>query len=96
MFPAKLQTSDGLSLRIHFFQAASGAAWASVLFVHGLGDHGQALPYRYLAEALTRSGFGVYGFDLRGHGQSDGRRLYVETWRDFRADLRLVVEHVQP
>jgi alpha-beta hydrolase superfamily lysophospholipase len=95
MFPARLQTSDGLSLRTHSFRSATGSARAGVLFVHGLGDHGQALPYRCLAEALAPCGFGVYGFDLRGHGQSDGRRLYVNAWRDFLGDLRLVLEQVQ-
>lgn len=95
MFPAKLLTADGLTLRTYTFQPVAGSMRAGVVVVHGLGDHGQALPYQNLAEALTARGFGVYGFDQRGHGQSEGHRLYVDAWRDFRTDLRAIVEQAQ-
>lgn len=42
---------------------------STVLVVHGLGDHGRALPYLYLASALASTGRRVLAFDQRGHGQ---------------------------
>jgi alpha-beta hydrolase superfamily lysophospholipase len=40
--------------------------------VHGLGEHiGR---YEHVAVALTAAGYAVTGFDLRGHGKSDGIR----------------------
>lgn len=40
-----------------------------VVMVHGLGDHGRALPYRLLAEVLVAAGFPVWSCDLPGHGE---------------------------
>jgi alpha-beta hydrolase superfamily lysophospholipase len=67
---------------------------AKILLVHGFGTHSESLHFRYLRDYLTGRGFAVYGFDLRGHGQSGGRRAFVNDWRDFREDLRLFVELV--
>jgi acylglycerol lipase len=43
-----------------------------VLLVHGLGEHSGR--YTHVAEAFTRSGYVLFAFDHRGHGQSDGVR----------------------
>ena len=53
---------------------------AQVVFVHGLGEHRRARPYPPFYETLTANGYGVLAFDLRGHGVSQGPRLYA---RDF-------------
>jgi alpha-beta hydrolase superfamily lysophospholipase len=43
-----------------------------VSLVHGLGEHiGR---YQHVAEALNAAGFGMVGFDLPGHGRSEGTR----------------------
>jgi len=43
-----------------------------VIIVHGLGEHiGR---YERLINLLTENGFGVFGFDLPGHGKSSGKR----------------------
>ena len=73
---------------------SSAQPTAKILLVHGLGTHSESLHFRYLRDALTRKGFAVYGFDLRGYGHSGGRRAFVTHWRDFREDLRLFVEMV--
>ncbi|TVR92957.1 MAG: alpha/beta fold hydrolase [Trueperaceae bacterium] len=60
----------------------------SVLIVHGLGEHiGR---YERLAEVLVDAGLAVHGFDLPGHGESEGRRAW---FRDV-ADLIDVVSVV--
>lgn len=59
---------------------------AVVILVHGLGSHsGQ---FDSLVNSLVPLGYGLYGFDLRGHGRSPGRRGYIQTWAEFREDLR--------
>jgi alpha-beta hydrolase superfamily lysophospholipase len=40
-----------------------------------------------LTAALVRAGFEVALVDLRGHGQSDGRRWHVDSFDDYLADL---------
>lgn len=53
--------------------------------VHGLGDHG--LRYAALAEALAHRGYAVAVPDLRGHGESQGRRGDVRSFNDLTSDV---------
>lgn len=56
-----------------------------LLVCHGLGEHSGR--YRTVVDALLPSGWAVYGFDLRGHGRSSGRRAHLESYDDWLADL---------
>ena len=56
-----------------------------LLICHGLGEHSGR--YRTVVDALLPSGWAVYGFDLRGHGRSSGRRAHLESYDDWLADL---------
>lgn len=94
MFPSGFKSFDGLNLWCYGVQPPS-LARGRVIVVHGLGDHGRSLPYRNLSEALCAQGFATYGFDLRGHGQSEGPRMYAEAWISLRDDLRRFVDLVR-
>jgi alpha-beta hydrolase superfamily lysophospholipase len=50
------------------------------VFIHGLGEHRRARPYPPFFEKLAARGYAVLAYDLRGHGVSQGPRLYA---RDF-------------
>ena len=66
-------------------------ALPGVLIVHGLGEHiGR---YERLAEVLVDAGIAVHGFDLRGHGESDGRRAWVRDVADLIDDVRAMAAH---
>jgi alpha-beta hydrolase superfamily lysophospholipase len=58
---------------------------ASVLLVHGAAEHSGR--YDHVAEHLNARGLSVSSYDTRGHGQSEGARLHVETWSDYLDDL---------
>lgn len=58
---------------------------ATVAVLHGGGDHSGRYPA--LTAALVQAGFQVALVDLRGHGQSDGRRWHVDTFGDYIADV---------
>ncbi|WP_224367617.1 alpha/beta hydrolase [Hyalangium versicolor] len=69
-----------------------GPSRAVLAIVHGLGEHSDR--YQKLVEHLVSRGHTVHGFDLRGHGRSPGQRGHVDTWADFREDLRAFLGHV--
>ncbi|MHC1478780.1 alpha/beta hydrolase [Frateuria aurantia] len=65
-----LSSHDGLRLfRRHWPRTD---ARASILLVHGLGEHSGR--YQALAQWLWQRGFSVQAYDQRGHGRSEGRR----------------------
>lgn len=95
MFPTAFTTADGLSLHCYATLPPTAPARGRVILVHGLGDHCRGLPYRNLGEYLSAAGFAVFGYDWRGHGKSDGLRMFANTWQDVRADLQTFVDLVQ-
>jgi alpha-beta hydrolase superfamily lysophospholipase len=58
---------------------------AILLVVHGLGDH--CGRYLNLVNPLLLRGYGIYAFDMRGHGKSEGLGGYVERFSHFVDDL---------
>lgn len=55
--------------------------WASLLIVHGLGEHSGR--YEKTGRLLAGAGIGVFGFDLPGHGASGGRRADLSAWSAY-------------
>lgn len=81
-----LITRDGLRLRTRLDEPAPPPR-ARIVLVHGIGDQIDGVPYVTAAKALTARGLLVHRMELRGHGLSGGRRMYVRSWADFRNDL---------
>ncbi len=77
-------TADGLEL--------SGRVWeplapprAVLCLVHGLGEHiGR---YQHVGQKMTDVGLALMGFDLRGHGRSQGQRGHSSSYDHLMADI---------
>ena len=67
-----------------------GETLAIVAIVHGLGAHSGI--FGNLVEFLSDRGNAVYSFDLRGHGHSSGQRGYINSWSEFREDVRAFLQ----
>jgi len=85
--PAKSQGAapDGTALHLRQWPA-SGKPWATVLILHGLAEHGGR--YERTGRLMAEAGLDVHVFDLRGHGLSGGRRVYVRRWNDYLDDVQ--------
>ena len=70
-----------------FWQAwrPAGQPRGVLVIVHGLKDHSSR--YSGLAKNLTEAGYAVYAFDLRGHGRSSRRRVAIDSFDQYTADL---------
>ncbi|MBX7231695.1 MAG: lysophospholipase [Bdellovibrionales bacterium] len=64
----------------------------TLLLTHGLGEHTDC--YQAVAKTLNQEGWEVYGWDLRGHGRSEGKRGFVKNFNDYVADLKAFFEYV--
>ena len=85
------QTDDGLTLHEKGWLPDEQPA-AVLVVVHGVIEH--CGRYAEMAETLNRHGVAVYGFDLRGHGRSDGVRIWVKRFDRYVADLETFVDRV--
>lgn len=86
-------TADGTDLLVRHWppdQAAAGGdwagrPWASVLLVHGLGEHSGR--YEHVGDQFAAAGLDAHAYDQRGNGGSGGRRGHVERWSQLHDDL---------
>ncbi len=80
---SRTPTRDGLELAGEHHRLATPRA--RLVIVHGFGEHRGR--YRRLVGELLAARFECHLFDLRGHGDSGGRRGHVERFADYRDDL---------
>ena len=63
----------------------SDDGWASLLVVHGLGEHSGR--YEALGSTLADAGIDTHAFDLVGFGGSGGDRAHLESWSHYLEDI---------
>ena len=86
-----LRLPDGTVTFVRDWHPAEGVArHGSILLVHGLGEHSGR--YGHVAQRLCALGLDVRGYDLRGHGRSEGTRGWVPRSDTLLADLRCVFD----
>lgn len=89
-------SADGLTI-FHQAWLPDGDPTAVVLLFHGLGEHSGR--YAHVAAALVARGYAVHALDHRGHGRSQGTRVFVKDYAEFQRDLvqfRGLVEEQHP
>jgi alpha-beta hydrolase superfamily lysophospholipase len=64
-----------------------------VVIVPGFNSH--SAYYGWVAEQLVRSRLAVYALDLRGRGNSEGERFFVEKFADYVSDVDGLVARVK-
>ncbi len=72
---------------------SQGSARASLVIVHGYGEH--IARYDEAARAFAAAGFAVRGADLRGHGKSEGKRGFITSFDQFLDDTTRVIERAR-
>jgi acylglycerol lipase len=79
-----VSAADGTHLLTRRWPAALPPL-ASVLLVHGLGEHSGR--YEHVGDQLAAAGIEAFGYDHRGNGASGGRRGHVDSWSQLHDDL---------
>ena len=68
--------------------AVEGAK-AAVLIVHGIGEHSGR--YVHVGDFLESKGYDVLAYDLRGFGQSEGPKAFVDSFDDYLDDVEALM-----
>lgn len=86
-FQFSWKTYDDLMLHGNCWLPEGESPKAMICIIHGFGEHiGR---YEHVASYFTSQNLGVIGFDLRGHGKSEGKRGVVP---DYEAVLTNITE----
>jgi alpha-beta hydrolase superfamily lysophospholipase len=81
---------DGTRLHLRSWEKKSGSA---LFIIHGLGEHSGR--YERFVSAISDLNLSVYAVDLRGHGASEGSRVFVQTFEHFSADLIALRQEIE-
>jgi acylglycerol lipase len=81
-------TRDGLSLFDQVWLPDDEPRLGLVI-IHGVCEHSGR--YMNLVNALVPQGVAVLSFDLRGHGRSPGKRVYIDSWQEYLDDIQTFV-----
>ena len=84
-----LPAFDGLQLFFRHWLPENRVV-SCVCLVHGLGEHSQR--YSHMADFMNSQAIAVLGFDLRGHGRSQGQRGHAPSLDALMADIQLLIE----
>lgn len=85
------KSKNGLTLLGRAWISQNSTPKGSVYLVHGLGEHSGR--YGDLADELNQSGYHLVGFDLRGHGLSEGPRGHTPDYNDLLDDIQTLIQH---
>ena len=86
----KFSSKDGLELFGRAWQTEDKHPKGIIHLIHGLGEHSGR--YDPVAKALTKAGYHMDGFDLRGHGLSEGKRGHTPSLDHFLDDISLFLD----
>lgn len=81
----KMTNRRGQELHCHYWQDHARPTKCLVLISHGFSEHLGI--YKEIADILAGKGYLVFGHDHIGHGESEGKRAYIEDVDDYVDDL---------
>ena len=87
----ELKTSDGLSL-YGWIRQPAGTPKAVIAHVHGMGEHSRR--YDHLTSFWEDRDYASAGFDLRGHGRSEGQRGHTPSYDFLMDDIAIFLDRV--
>jgi acylglycerol lipase len=87
-----IQDADDLKIFFRSWRPETKAR-GTVVIVPGFNAHSGY--YEHVAEHLVADGLSVYAVDLRGRGNSEGERFFVESFDDYVRDVEAVMEIVK-
>lgn len=87
------QSYDGIMLYGRSFLSEVTEPIGHIIIQHGLGEHNGR--YQELCELLNQRDFSVHLLDLRGHGQSEGKRGDATGIEQLSIDLETFIEYLK-
>jgi alpha-beta hydrolase superfamily lysophospholipase len=88
----QLRATDGAALHAWLREPPGERPPMVVAHVHGMGEHSRR--YDHVTEYWESLGWASAGFDLRGHGRSDGPRGHTPSYAQLMDDITTLLDAV--
>lgn len=88
-----VNAADGTGLFVRHYAPAVADAPRTLVIVHGASEHGGR--YEHVAAEFVERGWNVVAADLRGHGQSGGRRTHVSHFHRYVTDVASILDALE-
>jgi lysophospholipase len=85
----EMMVVSGDGTRLRFRKDVVEDPRALIVIAHGLCEHLNR--YDYFTEKLNENGYSVYRYDQRGHGKSEGKKVYFSDYNEMPEDLAAIV-----
>lgn len=89
----KITSFDGIKLNVACDYVDDPKA--VLIIAHGVGSFVDSFKYANLAKRVNEVGYVAYRYDQRGHGESEGERVYYEDYAQLFNDLKAVVDNAK-
>ena len=86
-----IKTQDNLSLFVKKWIPETYRA--TVLLVHGFGEH--CSRYEHVAQYFNQRGYAFIAYDLRGHGNSEGKRGHASSIDVYLDDVDIMLKEAE-
>lgn len=86
-----IQISDGVAL--YFKTWNTERPKGLIVINHGFGEHINR--YNHVADFFNQHGYAVAGYDMRGHGKSEGKRGHSPNYETYLNDIQIVINEAQ-
>ena len=83
-----IESRDGYQL--FFRERMVESAASTVVLIHGFAEHSGR--YGHVMDALEAAQINVLACDLRGHGKSQGKRGYIDSFSQYIDDVKAAVD----
>ena len=84
-------TEDKLELVL--YSSSVNYPKAVLFLIHGMGEH--ARRYEHVAEYFKNVNIATVAIDLRGHGNSEGKRGHMPSYEHMMQDLKLALHEIE-
>lgn len=92
-FAFSFSSKDGLLLQGRVWLSQNSNPNGSIFLVHDLGEH--SARYAHVGEEFSKNGFNFIGFDLRGHGLSEGKKGHASKFTDLINDVEELIRQTK-
>jgi alpha-beta hydrolase superfamily lysophospholipase len=89
--PSQFKTNDNLTLKMRHWSLPNPRA--IVCLVHGFGEHSGR--YAHVGQFFNEQNISLVAFDIRGHGESEGKRGHSPSYDAYLDDIQLFIDTVK-